>query len=84
MLADDPYQTARVAGQNCTFDVESSGTSPETGRTYHLTYQIALNAIHGLSSFLGEERRGSVAAIIYDSDLGTERCGSTGLRPWED
>lgn len=84
VAADDPYQMARVQDQNCTFDISSSGLSPHTGVTYHLTYQVVLNAVHGLFNFLTPDRLGSIAAMVFDPSLGEEKVGTLGLRPWED
>jgi len=78
---DDPYQTPWVPGQNCTFETQSSGTSPHTGVAYHLTYQVNLNAIHGLLTFLNSGRHGSAAAIIIDPSIGVEECGTVSVSP---
>lgn len=82
--ADDPYSTPLVPGRNCNFDVESSGTDPETGVTYHMTYDITLNAIIGIHNFLDHDRPGSVAAAVTDPSAGAEKCGTMGIHPIED
>ena len=81
--ADDPYGTPFDEDVNCTLSVYSQRTRTQS-IPYHLTYQIALNALQGLFTFLytNNHAASAVSEIIDPGLTGSmRRIGLISISP---
>lgn len=67
--ADDPYNTPVVESVNCRMNIHSQRTAGTPVISYRLTYQITLNALHGLFQYLYTENH-PVTAVTEVVDPG--------------
>lgn len=81
--ADDPYGTPFIEGVNCTISIYSQRTRTQS-IPYRLTYQISLNALEGLFTFLyTDNHAASAVSEIIDPGLtgSMRRIGLISISP---
>lgn len=86
LASDDPYFTPLVEGVNCELKIYSQRVPRTQVIPNHLTYQIALNALQGLFTFLYTENHAvSAVSEILDPGLTASmiRVGVISISPLE-
>lgn len=86
LAGDDPYFTPEVEGVNCELKISSRRVPQTQAIPNRLTYQIALNALQGLLTFLYTENHAvSAVSEILDPGLtgSMRRIGVVSINPLE-
>ena len=84
LASDDPYFTPEIDGVDCELKMSSQRIPQTQAIPNHLTYQIALNALEGLLTFLYTDNHAfsAVSEIVDPSLTGSmRRIGVVSIKP---